>query len=101
MAQQQATTSLAPMLDTTVCVITNDGRNLVGMLRGYDQTNNIVLEECHERVYSTKAGVELEPLGLYMVRGDNVAVVGEIDDEVDSKIDFNALRAPPLKPIRH
>ena len=38
-----------------VSVITNDGRNIVGVLRGYDVTNNLVLEECHERVYSTKA----------------------------------------------
>jgi U6 snRNA-associated Sm-like protein LSm8 len=36
-----------------VNVITNDGRCIVGLLRGYDQTNNLVLESCHERVYST------------------------------------------------
>lgn len=27
---------------------------LQGMLRGYDQTNNLVMEDCHERVYSAK-----------------------------------------------
>ena len=37
----------------TVSVITNDGRNIIGILRGYDQTTNVVLEECHERVYSS------------------------------------------------
>ncbi len=37
-----------------VSVITNDGRNIVGVLRGFDQTNNLILDECHERVYSTK-----------------------------------------------
>jgi len=37
----------------TVSVITNDGRNIVGILRGYDQTTNLIMEECHERVYST------------------------------------------------
>ncbi|KAG1656473.1 hypothetical protein FOA52_005632 [Chlamydomonas sp. UWO 241] len=100
MAQQGATTSLAPLMDTTISVITNDGRNLVGMLRGYDQTNNLVIEDCHERVFSTMTGVELEPLGLYMVRGDNVAVVGEVDEDLDAAIDFNALRAAPLKPMR-
>mmetsp|Transcript_8986 Transcript_8986/g.19272 ORF Transcript_8986/g.19272 Transcript_8986/m.19272 type:complete len:102 (-) Transcript_8986:951-1256(-) len=101
MSKEQATTSLAPLLDSTVAVITNDGRNLVGTLRGYDQTNNLILEDCTERVYSTKSGVEVLPLGLYMIRGDNVAVVGEVDDDLDSKIDLSLVRAAPLKAIKH
>lgn len=92
--------SLFSMMDRTISVITNDGRNLVGLLRGYDQTNNLVIEECHERVYSTQEGVAIEQLGLYMVRGDNVAVVGEIDEDLDAKIQFDGLRAAPLKPIK-
>jgi U6 snRNA-associated Sm-like protein LSm8 len=43
-----------------------------GILRGYDQATNLVLADAHERVFSTKAGVEQLPLGLYFVRGDNV-----------------------------
>eukprot|EP00803_Ostreobium_quekettii_P009065 evm.model.scf_1135.3 EVM.evm.TU.scf_1135.3 scf_1135:28253-28551(-) len=43
-----------------------------GTLRGYDQTTNLILEDCHERVYSTKYGVEQLVLGLYIIRGDNV-----------------------------
>lgn len=39
----------------TVAIITNDGRNIVGLLRGYDQATNLILDECHERVYSSKA----------------------------------------------
>jgi small nuclear ribonucleoprotein (snRNP)-like protein len=39
-------------------VITNDGRNIVGVLRGFDATNNLILDECHERVYSTKVRVQ-------------------------------------------
>ena len=37
-----------------VSVITNDGRNIVGILRGFDVTTNLLLEDCHERVYSSK-----------------------------------------------
>ncbi|CAD7705000.1 unnamed protein product [Ostreobium quekettii] len=55
-----------------ITVITNDGRVIVGTLRGYDQTTNLILEDCHERVYSTKYGVEQLVLGLYIIRGDNV-----------------------------
>ena len=27
---------------------------LQGILRGYDQATNLILDDCHERVYSTK-----------------------------------------------
>ena len=27
-----------------------------GVLKGYDQATNLILDECHERVYSTKVG---------------------------------------------
>lgn len=43
-----------------------------GNLRGADQTINLVLEDCHERVYNPEGGVERVPLGLYIIRGDNV-----------------------------
>lgn len=42
------------------------------MLKGYDQTINIILEDSHERVFSATSGVEQVALGLYIVRGDNV-----------------------------
>jgi U6 snRNA-associated Sm-like protein LSm8 len=45
---------------------------LQGTLRGFDQTVNVVLEESHERVFSESAAVELVPLGLYLIRGDNM-----------------------------
>ncbi|CAM9567526.1 unnamed protein product, partial [Heterosigma akashiwo] len=55
-----------------VSVITNDGRNIVGLLKGYDQATNVILGACHERVFSPDAGVEQVALGLYIVRGDNM-----------------------------
>jgi len=44
---------------------------------------------------------EQVPLGLYLVRGDNIAVLGEVDEEADAQIDFSRLCADPLKPITH
>ncbi len=43
-----------------------------GTLKGFDQTINLILDESHERVYSSGQGVEQVILGLYIVRGDNV-----------------------------
>ena len=37
-----------------------------------DQFINIVIEECYERVYKIDRSVTFVPLGLYLVRGDNV-----------------------------
>ncbi|KAK9816842.1 hypothetical protein WJX72_005812 [[Myrmecia] bisecta] len=96
-----ADSALAGLIDTTISVITADGRNIVGVLRGYDQATNLILDECHERVFSTKNGVEQLALGLYVIRGDNIAVVGEIDDELDAQIDFSQVRAAPLKAVTH
>lgn len=48
-----------------------------------------------------QAGVEQLMLGLYVIRGDNVAVVGQVDEELDSRLDLSKIKAPPLKAIRH
>ena len=64
------------LLAETITVLTNDGRAIVGVLKGYDHTTNIVLGDCKERVFSVEAGVETVELGLYIVRGDNMCVRG-------------------------
>ncbi|KAA3468138.1 sm-like protein LSM8 isoform X2 [Gossypium australe] len=112
---------LESLVDQTISVITNDGRNIVfqwdpnlqhysfvfplpnakGILKGFDQATNIILDESHERVYSTKEGVQQLVLGLYIIRGDNISVVGELDEELDSALDLSNLRAHPLKPVIH
>eukprot|EP01039_Chlorochromonas_danica_P004882 gene4882-5350_t len=84
-----------------VSIVTNDGRNIVGRLRGYDQTINVILEGSHERVFSEDKGVIQNPLGLYIVRGDNIALVGELDEEADALRDLNAIHAPPLAALGH
>ena len=48
--------------------------NSQGSLKGFDQHMNMIMEECHERVYSSDAGVDQVVLGLYIVRGDNMYV---------------------------
>ncbi|NWJ10528.1 LSM8 protein, partial [Crypturellus undulatus] len=85
----------------TVAVITSDGRMIVGTLKGFDQTINLILDESHERVFSSSQGVEQVVLGLYIVRGDNVAVIGEIDEETDSSLDLGNIRAEPLNSVVH
>mmetsp|Transcript_48 Transcript_48/g.117 ORF Transcript_48/g.117 Transcript_48/m.117 type:complete len:96 (+) Transcript_48:53-340(+) len=92
---------LEEFVDQTVQIATNDGRIIVGMLKGFDQLTNVILDECHERVYSSTQGVDQVVLGLYIVRGDNIAIIGLIDEQKDSKINLSQLRAEPLKPVVH
>lgn len=84
-----------------MAAITSDGRVIVGTLRGFDQTINIILEDAVERVYATTEGVSQIPLGLYILRGDNVAVIGLVDEVLDNQINFDEVRAEPLRPVVH
>ena len=43
-------------------------------MAGYDQKSNVVLSDTKERVYSVDEGVEEIPLGLYLVKGDQMYV---------------------------
>jgi len=92
---------LESYVNHTVSIITSDGRNFIGTLKGFDQTINLILDESHERVYSTTQGVEQVVLGLHIIRGDNVAIVGELDDELDARLDLPSIRADPLTSVAH
>ncbi|XP_066144112.1 U6 snRNA-associated Sm-like protein LSm8 [Euwallacea fornicatus] len=92
---------LDSFVNHTVSIITSDGRNFIGTLKGYDQTINIILDESHERVYSTTTGVEQVMLGLHIIRGDNVAIIGQIDEEVDNRLNLTNIKAEPLNPVVH
>ncbi|CAG9830659.1 unnamed protein product [Diabrotica balteata] len=84
-----------------VSIITADGRNFIGTLKGFDQTINIILDESHERVYSTTSGVEQVMLGLHIIRGDNIALVGLIDEDIDNRLNLANIKAEPLNPVVH
>lgn len=87
---------LIEYVDKKVNVITNDGRNVIGLMRGFDQVCNIILEKCSERVFTRDTGVQVIPLGLQVIRGDNVAVVGEVDVEKDQKIAWENVKVCAL-----
>ncbi|XP_023027794.1 U6 snRNA-associated Sm-like protein LSm8 isoform X1 [Leptinotarsa decemlineata] len=92
---------LDSFVNHTVSIITSDGRNFIGTLKGFDQTINIILDESHERVYSTTTGVEQVMLGLHIIRGDNVALIGQIDEEIDNRLNLANIKAEPLNPVVH
>ncbi|KAL5499042.1 LSM8 [Sanghuangporus vaninii] len=93
--------SLAGYVDRRVLLILQDGRTIVGVLSGYDQRSDIVLSEAVERIYSVDEGVEEVPLGLYLVKGDQILLIGELDEALDKAVDLSTVRAEPIAPIHY
>lgn len=83
---------LADYINRRVTVITNDGRNIVGTMLGFDQVCNVILEQSQERLFVNDNPVQLVQLGLYIIRGDNIAVVGDIDAEKDNKMEWEKVK---------
>ncbi|ETW87253.1 hypothetical protein HETIRDRAFT_378076 [Heterobasidion irregulare TC 32-1] len=89
--------SLVDCVDRKMLVILRDGRKLHGVLRSYDQFANLVLEDTVERIYHGNAVAERRA-GLFLIRGENVVLLGEIDlDQEDdlplAGVNFHALEA--------
>merc|ERR1711920_446306 len=97
---QQMSSLLDPLVGNKVEIITNDGRVVVGILKGLDQVVNVVLANTEERVF-TSEGIDKQQLGLYLIRGDNVAIVGAVDENTELGMDFSTIKAQQLPPILH
>lgn len=101
LGMSSTTQLLEGFLNLRVIVLTNDARILLGKLTGFDPQCNLILAKCKERIFSAKEGVEVQEHGLFIVRGDNVASIGELDSALDEEINWNEVKAEPLAPIRH
>ncbi|KXN73406.1 U6 snRNA-associated Sm-like protein LSm1 [Conidiobolus coronatus NRRL 28638] len=89
--------SLIDSLDKRMLVMLRDGRKLLGVLRSYDQFANLVLQDTIERVYIGDAYGDIVR-GVYIVRGENVVLMGEIDEDIEEDL---PLRKVPIEEILH
>lgn len=85
-------------------LITTDGRTLVGVLESYDQQTNLVLSSTVERI--VRSADDEEPSsevshGLYLVRGDNITICGEVDEQLDESIDWTKVRGEVIGGTYH
>lgn len=79
------TASLIEDIDKQLMVILRDGRTLIGYLRSIDQYANLLLSSTIERIHvGTKFGDI--PRGIYMIRGENVVLLGEVDFTIVAKV---------------
>lgn len=58
-------------------VLLRDGRTLIGYLRSVDQFANLVLHKTIERIHVGKEYGDI-PRGIFIIRGENVVLLGEI-----------------------
>ncbi|CAB3375135.1 U6 snRNA-associated Sm-like protein LSm1 [Cloeon dipterum] len=84
------TATLLEELDKKLMVLLRDGRTLIGYLRSVDQFANLVLHRTIERIHVGKEYGDIER-GVFIVRGENVVLLGEIDSEKEASL--------PLKEI--
>lgn len=84
------------LLNREVQIISAEGRVFVGELVSLDHTLNAVLQNCRERRVG-KEGLEETSLGLYFLRGELVAVIGEFDPEAEQTVDYK--KACPIPPL--
>jgi len=76
--------SLLEQLDKRILIVLRDGRHLVGKLRSFDQFMNLILEDTCERALLGKKYCDV-PIGLYIVRGENIVLLGELDEEKETQ----------------
>lgn len=83
-----------------VLILTVDGRTLLGNLLSTDQMTNLVLTETIERIIRTPddpdPSSQIEH-GLYLIRGDNVVICGEVDEKIDSDIDWAKVKGEVVR----
>jgi U6 snRNA-associated Sm-like protein LSm1 len=79
------TASLIQDVDKQLMVILRDGRTLIGYLRSIDQYANLLLSNTIERIHVGNKYGDI-PKGIYIVRGENVVLIGEVDFSLPNKV---------------
>merc|ERR1712051_860965 len=84
------TASLIEEIDKKLMVLLRDGRTLIGYLRSVDQFANLVLHRTIERIHVGSEYGDI-PRGIFIVRGENVVLLGEIDDEKEANMNLEEI----------
>lgn len=87
-----------------VLILTVDGRTLLGTLLSTDQLTNLVLLDTIERIIRTPDDPEPSSQiehGLYLIRGDNVVVCGEVDEGIDNDIDWSKVKGEVVRSTKN
>ncbi|KAF8626543.1 hypothetical protein AX15_004845 [Amanita polypyramis BW_CC] len=89
--------ALVDCVDRKMLVVLRDGRKLHGVLRSYDQFANLVLEDTYERIYHGNTFAQ-DWRGLFLIRGENVVLLGEIDLDTEDDVPLQQVDYHTLEP---
>jgi U6 snRNA-associated Sm-like protein LSm1 len=81
------TASLIEYIDKQLMIILRDGKKLIGYLRSIDQYANLLLSSTFERIYVNNKYADIQR-GVYIVRGENVVLLGEVDFHMPPKVNL-------------
>lgn len=90
--------SLHEELGKRICVSLRDGRQFQGWLRSFDQYANLVLDGTIERLICDTSYCDVQ-IGIFIVRGENVMMLGEIDPAGEARFQAS-IPAAPEKAVR-
>ena len=77
-------------IDKKVMTILQDGSIYIGFLRTFDQYGTILLHKTIERIYIESDYGEI-PLGVFLIRSDNIVLIGEIEPDKEYPVGLNLL----------
>ncbi|XP_076800597.1 U6 snRNA-associated Sm-like protein LSm1 [Clavelina lepadiformis] len=89
------TASLIEEIDKRHLVMLRDGRILIGFLRSVDQFANLVLHNTVERIHVDSVYGDI-PRGIFVIRGENVVLLGEIDPEAEEPKNLTKVSIPAI-----
>lgn len=66
-------------------------------MEGFDKNVNIILSQAKERIFDPVDTTVTMELGLYIIRGDNVVCMGDVDEEIETEIDWEKVHGSSLR----
>ncbi|KAL7274866.1 U6 snRNP-associated protein Lsm7 [Rhizina undulata] len=76
---REAILDLSKFMDKAITVKFNGGREVVGILKGYDQLMNLVLDDVRENLRDEEGNEQTRELGLVVARGPMLTLISPID----------------------
>lgn len=76
-------------------VVLRDGRTLIGYLRSIDQFANLLLQDTIERIHVGGKYGDI-PRGIFLIRGENMVLAGEIDEEKEAQSELEEVSVPDI-----
>jgi len=75
--RREAILDLSKYVNERIRVKFTGGREVTGILKGYDQLLNLVLDEVQEEVHDPEP--RIRPLGLTVLRGPTITLLSPVD----------------------